>query len=148
MKRALIRLFTLASFLVLLPTYGCEMALEPFLMQEEKNTMDWIGQAAASFDQAWGAALKTTEDLDIAVDAQESNQGQGLISGKHGRLEYIRIYVTRVTPKSTRIGIQARTSSFPLTKSGYDRDFAQTIIDRIHKNVRISFYRTPENTNS
>lgn len=127
---------------------GCEIALAPLLIDQEKHTLDWVGQAAAPVDYAWRAALKTAEDLSISVDSQVFDSHEGMISGHSGRLEFIRIYVSQVTPDSTRIGIQARTCSYPLYKSGYDIDFAQSIMDKIHDNVQISFYGSDENNDS
>jgi hypothetical protein len=110
--------------------------------------MDLIGQAPAPVEYAWEGAIKATEDVDIAVDAQDFDGVEGLIRGHAGALEFIRIYVSRVTPKSTRIGIQARTSSYPLSRSGYDRDFAQTMMEQIQRNVRIAYYKSAESAES
>ncbi len=103
---------------------------------EAKNSMDWSVQSGTPPAAVWAASVKAADDLGITVDSKEFDGKSGEIAGHAGKLDYIRIYVTEITAKATRIDIQARTAVMPMFQSGYDRGFAMTIANRIDANLR------------
>jgi len=118
--------------LILFSTSGCAAY---FGVKQSKKQMDLAEQINRPADVVWEASLGAAEELAIAVDGKEFDGKKGFISGHTGELNFIRIHVEQLEPELTLVGIQARTSAVPWTNKGFKREFAQSIMEQIKKNL-------------
>jgi len=98
---------------------------------DARVNMDRVGNTTQPMDVVWDASLMAVKKLKIIVDDKNFGENEATIAGHYGRLDYIRIYLFKQSPVSTKIAIQARTALLPMTKNGYDYSFAKTIMDSI-----------------
>ncbi len=111
---------------------------------EARVNMDRVGNTSQPMDVVWDASLMAAKKLKIVVDDKKFGENEATISGHYGRLDYIRIYLFKQSPVSTKIGIQARTALLPMTKNGYDYSFARTIMDTISQCIPEAAAKTRE----
>ena len=97
-----------------------------------KSNLDKYGQTKATPDRVWDSAIMALDDLGVEVEDKKFDGKEGVIKGKAGKLEYIRVYVAQEKPNLTDIGIQSRTALVPWDQNGYDLLFADEIMKRIN----------------
>ncbi len=137
MKKSILILITLVF---IFESFGCVPVIGAFTYgrKQTKEIMDISDQVYVSVDDVWDASLKAVEALGIIVDKKEYDGRKGLISGNLDDIDFIRIHIERIKQKDTVIGIQARTSSTPFTNKGFKREFAQSIMEQIKKELGLN----------
>ena len=114
--------------MILFSTFGCVWIGSA---KSAKKTMDLGEQINRTAFDVWNASLSAAEKLAIIVDEKEFDGMKGLISGHTDKLGFVRIHIEQLEPELTIVGIQARTSSWPFSNAGFDKEFAKSILAQI-----------------
>lgn len=71
---------------------------------------DYQGIIETDLNQAWTAAIATTQKMGIAVSEKnlDKDKGEGIITGQTAKHKKIQILLSATTPTITNIGIKAR----------------------------------------
>lgn len=101
-----------------------------------KNDFEKSGDTSTPIDVVWEATQLATKELGIIEDNKKFGDKEAEFGGHIGELDYIRIYLYKLTPENTKVAIQSRTALLPMTKNGYDFNYAQKIIDSINNNLK------------
>ncbi|MEA3458527.1 MAG: DUF3568 family protein, partial [Candidatus Thermoplasmatota archaeon] len=137
MTKYMIR-FSLSIFLLLMAINisGCSLAVDIAASHiDAKIDMDRQGETNQTLDIVWEATQLAVDELGIIVDSKNYDKKEAELGGHIGELDYIRIYLYKLTPHSTKVGVQARTALLPMTQKGYDLAYARKIMDTISKNI-------------
>ena len=136
MRRSLKNIFLTIVAACLASNFGCSAGVDlAFKAMDAKIQFDKEGTTSTPMDVVWEATQLATKQLGIIEDNKIVKDDQIEFGGHIGKLDYIRVYLYKLTPDTTKIGVQARTALIPATQNGYDREYAMKIIDTINSNM-------------